>query len=257
MRTMATLLRIAYAGRSLYAVGESLGGAVLLSALQGTPPDVDGMVLIAPAVWARDTMPLLQRLSLQLAAHIVPAETVTGGFLHLSPSDNEQMLRALHDDPLTIKATRIDVLYGTARLMDQALAAAARLFMPAFILYGRHDQIIPPKPVCALLNKLPRGAQRRWRMAYYPDGYHMLTRDRHRDVVVEDIAAWLANPHGALPSGDEILTENPSHAPFCDGRSAAIKQRIDSGRSGLPKVNRAPSGKVKSVHAMLSSNVRR
>jgi acylglycerol lipase len=229
MRTMANLLRIAYAGRPLYAVGESLGGAVLLSTLEGTPPDVDGMILIAPAVWARDTMPLLQRLSLQLAAHIVPAETVTGGFLHISPSDNTRMLRALHDDPLTIKATRIDVLYGTVRLMDRALASASRLFMPAFILYGGHDQIIPPQPVCAMLKKLPHGAQRRWRMAYYPDGYHMLTRDLHRDAVVQDIAAWLADPDAALPSGDEILTGNASQAPFCDRRSAAIKRHTDPG----------------------------
>ena len=88
MRAMVQLLRSAYPGRPLYALGESLGGAVLLSSLQQTPPDIDGMVLVAPAVWARGTMPLLQRVSLWLAAHIMPAETVTGEFLHISPSDN-------------------------------------------------------------------------------------------------------------------------------------------------------------------------
>jgi alpha-beta hydrolase superfamily lysophospholipase len=228
MRTVANLLRAVYAGRPLYAMGESLGGAVLLSSLQQTPPDIDGMILVAPAVWARGTMPLLQRISLWLAAHLMPAETVTAKFLDISPSDNEGMLRALHDDPLTIKATRIDVLYGTARLMDQAYADAPKLLTPAFILYGQHDQIIPKQPICDMLERLPRGTQRRWRMAYYPNGYHMLTRDLHRETVLADIAAWLLNPSAALPSGDEILTGDNSQAPFCGAQPVEAKPYVDS-----------------------------
>jgi alpha-beta hydrolase superfamily lysophospholipase len=228
MRTMARLLRSAYPNRHLYALGESLGGAILLSTLQQTPPAIDGMILIAPAVWARGTMPLLQRVSLWLGAHLMPAETVTGKFLHIAPSDNLTMLRALHDDPLIIKATRIDVLYGTADLMDLAYAAVPRLLMPAFILYGKHDQIIPPQPVCSMLKKLPRGEQRRWRMAYYTNGYHMLTRDLHAATVIADISAWLLNPHAVLPSGDEILTTNQTQAPFCARQPTALQRYIDS-----------------------------
>jgi len=215
MRAMASLLRGTYPGLPLYAMGESMGGAVLLSTLQRAPPDIDGMILIAPAVWARSTMPLLQRFTLWLGARLMPAETVTGGFLHIVPSDNEAMLRALRKDPLTIKATRIDVLFGTAQLMDKAYAGASRLHLPAFILYGRHDQIIPKRPVCGMVEELPHGKHRRWRMAYYPDGYHLLTRDLDRKAVLTDITAWLLNPRNTLPSGDEILTGNYSKAPFC------------------------------------------
>lgn len=215
MRAMAKLLRDVYAGTPHYAMGESLGGAVLLSSLQQTPPDIDGMILIAPAVWARSTMPLMQRITLWFAVHIMPAETVTGKFLDISPSDDQEMLRALSKDPLMIKATRIDVLYGTTQLMDRAYAASPKLLMPSFILYGRHDQIIPPLPICDMLKRLPSGQQRRWRLAYYPDGYHMLTRDLHRQAVLDDITAWLLNTHAALPSGDEILTRDGAQAPFC------------------------------------------
>jgi acylglycerol lipase len=225
MRAMARLVRNAHPHLPFYAIGESMGGGVLLSALHDNPPAVDGMILIAPAVWARDTMPLPQRVTLWLAAHVMPSETVTGGFLHISPSDNEEMLRALRADPLTIKATRIDVLYGTARLMDKALAAAPDLLMPALILYGKHDQIIPKEPVCDMLAALPRGPRRRWRMAFYPGGYHMLTRDLNRQAVWEDIAAWLLNPDADLPSGDEILTQPGTRAPFCDQRPGTTPPR--------------------------------
>ncbi len=228
LRAMAKLLRAAYPGRPLYAMGESLGGAVVLSSLQPTPPEIDGMILVAPAVWARSTMPLLQRITLWLGAHIMPAEIVTGRFLHIEPSDNEQMLRALHDDPLVIKGTRIDVLYGSANVMDKAYAAAPKLLMPAFILYGQHDEIIPKAPICDMLEELPRGAHRRWRMAYYHDGYHMLTRDLHRATVLADVAAWLSDPGAALPSGDEILTADSPRASFCGARTAETTRYVDA-----------------------------
>jgi alpha-beta hydrolase superfamily lysophospholipase len=41
------------------------------------------------------------------------------------------------------------------------------------------------------------------RVAVYPNGYHMLTRDLGAKVVLEDLAAWLADPAAPLPSGHE------------------------------------------------------
>lgn len=215
LHTMVSLLRQVYGKLPLYVMSESMGGAVLLSSLQPVPPEIDGVILVAPAVWARSTMPFLQRTALWFAAHIFPGETLTGHGLNITPSDNKEMLRAMNKDPLTIKATRVDVLYGVARLMDKAYAAVPLLTLPAFILYGQHDQIIPKQPICDMIEKLPTGEGHRWRMAYYPDGYHMLTRDIHRQVVLRDIATWLINQHEALPSGDEILTQDQPKAPFC------------------------------------------
>ena len=41
--------------------------------------------------------------------------------------------------------------------------------------------------------------------ACYPDGWHMLLRDLQRERVWEDIAAWIAEPDGVLPSGGQNL----------------------------------------------------
>jgi len=38
-------------------------------------------------------------------------------------------------------------------------------------------------------------------VAFYPDGYHMLLRDRQGAVVIWDIAAWIDNQYAGLPSG--------------------------------------------------------
>ena len=110
---------------SLYLLGDSMGGAVAVVAVQtresGTPvPDVDGVILTAPAVWAArrwTSCPGWPWGGVRLA----PGLTLTGRGFEIKPSDNIAMLRALSRDPLVIKETRVDTIYGLVDLMDAAL----------------------------------------------------------------------------------------------------------------------------------------
>ena len=196
-RMVAALLRQRHPGRPLYLLGESMGGAVAMSVLVETPEAADGAVLVAAAVWGRATMNPLQRAGLWLVAHSFPGLRLSGRGLGITASDNQAMLRALTDDPLVLKEARADALWGLTNLMDRALAAAPVLSVPTLVLYGEHDEIIPRRPTCRMLSLLASSA----RVAIYPDGYHMLTRDLGRRVVLEDLAAWLADPAAPLPSG--------------------------------------------------------
>ena len=113
------------------------------------------------------------------------------------------MLRALGRDPLVIKETRVDAIWGLADLMDEALAAAPRLPGPALILYGGNDQIVPEAPVAQMLAALPNdghsGADGR-RVIRYANAYHMLLRDLAAEAVWRDILAWIETP-GRAPEG--------------------------------------------------------
>ncbi len=203
LQAMVGLLRARHPERPLYLLGESMGGAVLLAAVGQGPVPADGLILLAPAVWSRATMPPLQRFALWLGGHLLPGREVSPEGLEITASDNTAMLEALGDDPLIIKRSRIDTLRGLADLMDQAQAGVPALAQPALILYGERDEIIPRWPTCRLLARLPRAAHRHWRAALYPDGYHMLTRDLQAEVVLGDITAWIADPAAPLPSGLE------------------------------------------------------
>ncbi len=191
LATMTALLRQEYPGSPLYLLGESMGGAVALASLGSAPLDVAGTILVAPAVWSRDTMPFYQRAALWIAAHTLPARRLTGEGLDLKPSDNIDMLRALGRDELVIKATRVDVLYGVSNLMDTALLAAPDVRGNVLLLYGQHDDIIPSQPTCQLFEQLSNAATTQLTAIVYERGYHMLTRDLQAEVVLEDIAAWI------------------------------------------------------------------
>lgn len=182
----------------LYVLGESMGGAVTIVAMTGSnPPNVDGVILVAPAVWGRETMPWYQRWLLAVASYTFPWVELTGKGLHVSASDNIDMLRSLGRDPLVIKATRIDAMHGLSDLMDEALLQADKLQLPTLVQYGENDQIIPKKPIFLMLEKMPKTT----RAVFYEHGYHMLLRDLQGEKPLGDIVAWIAEHNDPLPYG--------------------------------------------------------
>jgi acylglycerol lipase len=190
----------------LYLLGESMGGAVIISAAQQLEQTcIRGVILSSPAVWGWQSMPWWQTVPLRLFAHTLPAVKVSGKGLDIHPSDNVEMLRALGRDPLIIKETRIDAIYGLTDLMEAAMVNSGALKMPALILYGEHDEIIPFAAFCQMINILPDRATSDWRMILYPDGYHMLTRDLQAEVVIQDMVTWIHNQKTWLPSGQEVV----------------------------------------------------
>jgi alpha-beta hydrolase superfamily lysophospholipase len=205
LRTLAGLLRASHPGIPLTLVGESMGGAVLLAAAPELR-DVHGLVLIAPAVWGRDTMPALQRLLLAAAVRTAPGLQLTGRGLGIRPTDNDPLWRAYSTDPLVIKATRVDALWGVANLMDQATRTLPNPTLPILLLYGERDQVIPKQAFCAWLSRLPSGTPG-LRLVVYGKGWHMLTRDRQGAWVMADIAAWIRDPSAPMPSGEELETD--------------------------------------------------
>lgn len=190
----------------LYLLGDSMGGAVILSAEAEARRNgadglqADGSILVAPAVWGRATMPALYRAVLWLGAHLTPWNEVTASGLNIVPSDNIEMLRALSRDPLVIKQTRIDAVYGLVGLMDDALQAADAISTPTLVLYGAKDEVVPKAPTVRMLEAMNGNK----RIMIYPNGYHMLLRDLQAEAVWLDVLAWIGDRSAPLPSGVEI-----------------------------------------------------
>ncbi|CAK0757978.1 acylglycerol lipase [Azospirillaceae bacterium] len=218
----AGLIQANHPQTPFYLLGESMGGAVVIAALTsayaerspswsttylGPPPlsseRVAGVILSAPAVWGRKAMALLPRLALWIAYNFVPGmELVAPKELKIRPSDNIEMLRALGRDPLILKETRVDAMHGLVDLMGVALEAAPRFNRRSLILYGAHEEVLPPAPIVRFLNTLPKQsrAESQRTVVTYPNGWHMLMRDLQADVVLHDLLSWLTQPDRSLPS---------------------------------------------------------
>ncbi len=218
LRAALKLLRNRHPDTPLYTLGISMGGAVVMAALQeeenqdtgpvtgwdtgwDTGLDTDGVILSAPAVWARETMPFYQRASLWLVAHTTPWASFTGSGLKIQASDNIPMLIGLGKDPLVIKSTRIDSVYGLTDLMDAAYGSSKSLTIPSLLLYGEKDEVVPWEPTRDVWRSLPNGINGPQRAALYENGWHMLLRDLQAETVLADIRGWVQNQQVSLPSG--------------------------------------------------------
>lgn len=200
---MARLLRQRYPTARLFVMGESMGGAVVMDlAARPSLPPVDGYVMLAPAVWGRTEQGVVLSGSLWLADHVAPGYRITARDVpvRVTASDNRDALVALVQDPLTIHSTQVSVLAGLVNLMDSAQASAPHIAGPALVAYGARDMLVPDSAMGVAWSKLPPGTRR----AVYPNGYHLLMRDKDRQAVIGDVIAWMEAPEGFLPSGADV-----------------------------------------------------
>ena len=170
----------------LTVLGHSMGGGVALAAA-GQGLQADALVLAAPAIWGGERLNPIHRLVSWLAATMVPEERFTGrGVVRIIASDNVEALRALGRDPLYLSPPSAREIFGLVRVVDRAEAAADRVDLPALMLLGRKDQIVPQKSVRRVFETIsgPR------RVIDYPEGWHLLFRDLQAERVWRDVADW-------------------------------------------------------------------
>jgi alpha-beta hydrolase superfamily lysophospholipase len=211
-KTAIALLRRNYPGLPVYLMGESMGGALALVTATGPDAaDADGVILVSPAVWEHDFIGSVERMALWVTKTTIPGLWLKAPpGLNIHPSDNIEMLRALSRDALVHKGARADMTAGLMDLMDMAAGDAGKIRLPALVLFGAHEEVLPQPAVEAFLKRLAAGNVR---VAYYPQGYHMLLRDLNGDIVWRDVAAWIGDHAGVLPSGDECGGMTASAAP--------------------------------------------
>lgn len=210
LRTVTALVRARHPHSLIVVAGESMGGAVAAQAFASDrPPPAHRLVLLAPAVWGWRDQPLPYRTALWLAANVTPGrvyEPPRWLTQRITPTDNRQELIAMGRDPLMIWGARSDTLYGLVGTMARGHEAIGRDAVPTLYLYGANDQIIPKNAAFrAAANLQPSD-----RSAYYARGWHLLTRDRQREVVMGDVLAFIRDPAAPLPSGAPPIPTAPA-----------------------------------------------
>ena len=200
-REMLNVLAEKHPSVPRYLMGESMGGAVAIStcAHYGCG-DIEGLVLVAPAVWGDSSLNVFYRFPLWLAAHTIPASTWTGEDLEIQATDNIELLIAMGKDPMILFESRTDAIYGIVNLMDEVYQDLPKIERPILYLYGAKDEVIPSAATAQAITQIKSP----YSVAYYPEGYHMLLRDLQRQKVLDDIISWINDRYHPLPSGRDM-----------------------------------------------------
>jgi alpha-beta hydrolase superfamily lysophospholipase len=186
----------------LIIVGHSMGGGVALAAA-GRGLDAAGLVLAAPAIWGGAELNPFYRAAAWSFAAVVPEWRFTGeGIVDIQASDNIEMLRALGRDPHYLRPPSAREIFGLVQVADMAEAAAVNVGLPALLLLGDKDEIVPNTRVRRVFDRLTGPLQ----VIEYQEGWHLLFRDLQAERVWRDVAEWsLSIPgHAAVcapPSG--------------------------------------------------------
>ncbi|MBE1237547.1 alpha/beta hydrolase [Phaeovibrio sulfidiphilus] len=192
-----------YPDTPLYLMGESMGASLAVAATTGpersTVP-IRGLILSGPALWARATMSWPMTAAMWVARKLLPGVRLSGRGVERYATNNVPLLQRLSKDPLWIHAPTVESIAGLTDVMDIAYARFAELEGPVLVLYGLNDEIVPAGPVRTSAAKLDLRTPSN-RLAIYPEGWHMLTRDIGGAAVTADILSWVGNPDAPLPSG--------------------------------------------------------
>ena len=232
---MIAQLRARYPGTRIILVGESMGGAVaaLADARGGSGATLpDATILLSPAVWGPRQMDAPLYATLVAANALAPDWVPDPGRLGetITASDNIPALIRFGRDPLTLRQVPVSDLRGLVTLMGQAHDAMAHLRGPVLVLAGRRDQLVPPSAMASAWTELPPDVRR----GFYPDGYHLLLRDRDRALVEADILSWLNDPDRYLPSGADVAASAWRADHAWDGDVSALAPAAGEGDWAKP-----------------------
>ncbi len=219
LRSMIVAVKSRHPGLPVYVLGHSMGAAVVMTANAEQFLSVDGIILASPAIWGGRRMPLLYRMTLNLAHFFAPGKSLSGKRARRQATDNIPVLRGMQADSLVIKETPIRAIKGIVSLMGDANQASGNQQGNILFVYGCRDEIIPVKAMAQVGDRIESQNPEIERIVY-PEGWHLLFRDLQAETVWEDILDWI----GKSNTGQKAIAQNFSagetgtgEAGNCDG----------------------------------------
>lgn len=161
-------------------VGLSLGSLLATDLLLSAPGDVLGLALLANAFWLNSPYP----------SYALAAADRTGlrgiGIRKGAPDLGEERARESH---VSYQIQPLDSALSLFRAGARVRERLHRVHRPTLILHGAKDRVCPVSNAWRAAERL--GTRER-RVVIYPDSRHILTRDRERDVVAQELKSFIA-----------------------------------------------------------------
>ena len=186
--------------KKIFLLGESMGGAIVVSMVNQKKIPIDGVILVAPAIWDFTKKNFFKSTLLNLFSKIFPNQTLSGdGIINVKPSNNIEMLKQFSSDSNVIHKPTLKSLNGIIKLMDKSfIEALTYLKNPRYetlIILPMKDEIVPRKPLLSILRtkEVKKNVGKKIQIGVYPNNYHMILRDLEGDEISREIKEWLTN----------------------------------------------------------------
>jgi alpha-beta hydrolase superfamily lysophospholipase len=173
-----------------------MGAMIAAHAWRAAPPGAppcDGLVLSSPIVRFRDDIPAWQPGLVQVAATTLPLARIP--LDALSGGQDVQMTQQSHHgeqvkkNSYHVEEYTLRLLGALAHLINGMNDCAAALESPVLVLHGGKDFFNNDSDVRGFVARLPAGTSGTYRN--YPDAYHLLMYDEHKEVIFKDIERWV------------------------------------------------------------------
>ena len=185
--------------KKFFILGESMGGAIVMSLVRQKNLSINGLIFVAPAIWNFQDQNFFLSKILLFFSKIFPNLSLSGkNLLSVKPSDNIAMLQEFSNDPNVIHGSSLSSLQGITNLMTQSYYDASVFLknpkVKTLIVLPIKDYIVPRKPLQKILEdkQIRRNVRRNdICLGIYDNHYHMILRDIDGDRVTREIKEWI------------------------------------------------------------------
>ncbi len=187
---LGTMIGVAdenYPSLPVFLLGHSMGSLISLQYVTGSPADLRGLIVSAPAVdiavgnvVLRTVAPILSNILPNLGALQLDSSMV---------SRDPEVVRNYDSDPLNFRG-KLPARTG-AEIMTTAQAIKERLprlKIPVLILQGTADALISPNGAQIVADN---AASKDLTLKLYDGLYHEVFNEPEKETVLDDVVAWL------------------------------------------------------------------
>jgi alpha-beta hydrolase superfamily lysophospholipase len=185
--------------KKIFLLGESMGGAIVSSTvMKNKNLQIDGVILVAPAIWNFSEMNPIKKIFLNVISTLLPNLKLDGGdFIKVTACNNIEVLKALAKDKYFIHKPNLKSLNGIVELMDESYKYTKEFLnqLPyrTLIILPIKDEIVPRKPLTKLLNDKKDSIKNNITLAIFKNNYHMILRDLESETITKFLANWINN----------------------------------------------------------------
>ena len=191
---------------TFHVAGLSLGALFALSASMEKPHRVDRLLLSAPAIFTRVSVPLAKRLATVMQAFATPEKLVKLPFRVSDIVHRTGWSEALSSDPLRTRAVSARFLLEYLKLQRSVRKNLSHLASPTRILLAGQDRVIdtPATEACVEATAAPIEA------ITYTDASHVLTASIPAAELLNQVLHWIIEKPAAGASG-RLVTKTEAY----------------------------------------------